>query len=373
MTESLQLWSSYGLRVTTAGPTGSVVTEIDRPFARVGAHSLSDVRLAKGTADKRAIYFHATQQGVFYVDLAECDRGLGRRGWLPPGGDVEIGVYRLSAELTIGGQLAQAPEPSEQSIDLCGYDADESSYPNFEIGYKGQKISEVGLRRPLSLVGRRPPCALRIREGHVSTCHGVFYWRDETLWFIDLFSGNGSLLNGRPVDAARVRVGDRIDLGSAELLFTEIAPAHRVGRRQRVDALEHRRTPLEDESHQSSESTSTIQLDVGTIEGETTLSASKRAELVEKSPAVEDSLPGIVAKRPAWKPFVEPDSSESLPASESDHPDEGLAYVVGRLAEREKKNHRRQATLRWLAAALVFALAAAAIAAATIFKITRSA
>jgi len=79
------------------------------------------------------------------------------------------------------------------------------------------RTHEVGL--PRVDLGRSRGCEIRVSDLNVSRRHAEVRHDDATYWIVDLGSTNGTLVNGKRVDRARLRDGDRITLGSTEIVF----------------------------------------------------------------------------------------------------------------------------------------------------------
>jgi hypothetical protein len=83
-----------------------------------------------------------------------------------------------------------------------------------------QEISSGRLRllEPENLVGRGPPCTLRLGARYVSTQHALLRWRDVRWELRDLGSLNGTFLDGARVEPGReysLRCGSIIAFGKA--------------------------------------------------------------------------------------------------------------------------------------------------------------
>lgn len=87
----------------------------------------------------------------------------------------------------------------------------------------------VAVTRGEHVLGRGAEADLRIDDTGVSRCHARLVRGGHGLYnLIDLGSTNGTGLNGRPVDVAVLRPGDRIQLGpDVELRFGPREPARR--------------------------------------------------------------------------------------------------------------------------------------------------
>jgi len=84
---------------------------------------------------------------------------------------------------------------------------------------------ELG-ERPVT-IGRSPEADVVILDEKVSRIHcGIRYW-DGDFYIKDLKSKNGTYVNDRRIDVAKLKPGDRIRVGSVVLVFEqEGPPAH---------------------------------------------------------------------------------------------------------------------------------------------------
>jgi hypothetical protein len=69
------------------------------------------------------------------------------------------------------------------------------------------------------VLGRSRDAGLRISDVNISRKHAEVLREGETFWVVDLGSTNGTLVNGKRVDRQRLRDGDRITMGSTEIVF----------------------------------------------------------------------------------------------------------------------------------------------------------
>jgi hypothetical protein len=70
-----------------------------------------------------------------------------------------------------------------------------------------------------ALLGRSKECDVRISDPNVSRRHAEVRQEGSTYWVVDLDSTNGVLVNGRRQKRAKLDDGDRITLGSTEIVF----------------------------------------------------------------------------------------------------------------------------------------------------------
>src|SRR5687768_2854889 len=82
----------------------------------------------------------------------------------------------------------------------------------------------IGRRRlPLDsgkvVLGRSKECDVQVEDANVSRRHAELRREGSTWWVVDLDSTNGTELNGRRVDRAKLADGDTITLGGTDLTF----------------------------------------------------------------------------------------------------------------------------------------------------------
>ena len=127
-----------------------------------------------------------------------------RRGsrWLgPPDQIVEIGPYRITVQLADWPVEAEVPQPDLEAPDS------EPPHPQLAIVHRGRTVAHYPLRRRLTVAGGGRS-TLQLADVRVSATHCVLYREADKLWAIDLLSSNGTLLAGRPLQAARVEPGN---------------------------------------------------------------------------------------------------------------------------------------------------------------------
>ena len=214
-------WCSRSLVITVEGPGGRQRVEVDKPFARLGSHDLSEVLIPDKGISRRRLYFHATDDGVFCVDLAHIKLGTSPRGWLRMDDSIKLGAYRIWAQL--GSPAASEAWPQGKTMaDLEAKETAAEPQPVLVMSIKGKEVARRYLTRQLTVLGRRSPSTLRITSHSVSATHCVLYWKSDVLWVVDLFSGNGTRLQGRPIDVARISPGESLKIGPAELHLVDM-------------------------------------------------------------------------------------------------------------------------------------------------------
>jgi hypothetical protein len=72
------------------------------------------------------------------------------------------------------------------------------------------------------VLGRGKDCDVQVADPNVSRHHAEIRQEDTAYWFVDLESTNGSEVNGQRTRRAKLESGDKILLGSTELLFERV-------------------------------------------------------------------------------------------------------------------------------------------------------
>lgn len=222
MTANPQFWCTETLKVTVSGPMGRSTIAVDKPYARIGSHSRSEVILQGTGIETRCLYLHATAEGVFCVRLLPTQNMcVGSGTWLRPTDVVQIGCYEISAQLQrqVGGT-------SPPRVALTAWGSASPPLPVCEV-FSGDTIRDKRrFRARLNLVGRRRELALQIRGQQVSSCHSALYWDARRLWCIDLLSSNGTLIQDERIDCACLELGQSVRIGEFVLLLKRLSRAN---------------------------------------------------------------------------------------------------------------------------------------------------
>jgi FHA domain-containing protein len=84
------------------------------------------------------------------------------------------------------------------------------------------RVHQVTSRRVV--LGRSRECDVRLDDGNVSRRHAELVQEGATYWLVDLGSTNGTELNGERVERSKLADGDRITLGSTDVVFGRRLP-----------------------------------------------------------------------------------------------------------------------------------------------------
>ncbi len=244
----MKLWADEQLVVTVDGPGGVRELVVAKPFARVGGHPDSEVVLDAPGVAKRALYLHATCDGVFCLDLDMEDSVAQKRGrWLREDEAVRVGPYALTARLASAAGRGGSPPPSPVAWGSAGV-----PLPVINVHCQRLLKDKRRFRARLNLVGRRPQCALQLRGARVSSFHCALFWDQRRLWCVDLLSSNGTQLNGEKFDCGELLLNDRLDVGEFTLVYYRWSPRRSMqpGWQPEQDALRNEHEAAE--GHDSS-------------------------------------------------------------------------------------------------------------------------
>jgi hypothetical protein len=125
--------------------------------------------------------------------------------------DLRLGRFRVSAALA-------EPESghSGPSVRLPDAPPGGSSIATVTVG---DIAHDVALQGDEVVVGRLAECQVRLSDANVSRRHAAFIRLDEGWAISDLGSTNGTRVNGRTVERARLSDGDVIEIGLTRLVY----------------------------------------------------------------------------------------------------------------------------------------------------------
>ena len=81
------------------------------------------------------------------------------------------------------------------------------------------------MTKPSVVLGRSREADVRVADVNVSRRHAELRQEGTAYWIVDLGSTNGLEVNGKQVERERLRDGDRITLGSTEVVFGRSLPS----------------------------------------------------------------------------------------------------------------------------------------------------
>ena len=144
--------------------------------------------------------------------MVQPERGRGRERPPRPTAGARAGetmVYKGAAaaavptEAVSAEELGMEPEPAVLEVD--------------------GKRHEVGDSRSI-VIGRSRECDIQIADPNVSRRHAELRREGSAFWLVDLGSTNGIDVNGRRQARAKLSDGDRLTIGTTEIVFRQEAP-----------------------------------------------------------------------------------------------------------------------------------------------------
>ena len=137
------------------------------------------------------------------VRMAQPERGVAAQPSAPPP-EVESGatmIYKPS-----GPPETQAASPVELGLER-------------ELAYLVVDGNRHELRKRRTVIGRSKDCDLQLDDPNASRRHAEVRQEGTSYWIVDLDSPNGLVVNGRRAKRAKLDTGDRITIGSTDLVF----------------------------------------------------------------------------------------------------------------------------------------------------------
>jgi hypothetical protein len=148
--------------------------------------------------------------------------------------DLDVGLFgianRMIQKESPDQEPEQAPAPGETrvyraapaeteaaSAEELGLDPEPAAAPTPSVTVDGTAHE---LRKASMVIGRSKECDIRVSDPNVSRRHAEIRQEGSTYWIVDLGSTNGIAVNGRALKRSKLDEGDRITLGSTELIFT---------------------------------------------------------------------------------------------------------------------------------------------------------
>jgi Protein of unknown function (DUF3662)/FHA domain len=144
-------------------------------------------------------------------DLEVGEFGIATRMVQPEPGEAEA----PAPEVTPGATMVYRPKAAPPT---------EAATPE-ELGVEQELVTVTvdGTQHTIDkqsvVIGRSKDCDIRISDPNISRRHAEIRQEGTAYWLIDLESTNGSTVNGRRQQRAKLESDDRITLGSTDLVF----------------------------------------------------------------------------------------------------------------------------------------------------------
>ena len=146
--------------------------------------------------------------------------------------DLAVGEFGIATRLVAGEAPEETPPelPLEEPAQTMVYRApapapvpepepepepdSEPEVVSLQIGGKTHAVTS-----PKVVIGRSRDCDIRVSDLNASRRHAELRKDGDKYWIVDLGSMNGTLVNGKQVEKERLENGDRITLGSTDIVF----------------------------------------------------------------------------------------------------------------------------------------------------------
>jgi pSer/pThr/pTyr-binding forkhead associated (FHA) protein len=152
--------------------------------------------------------------------------------------DLAVGEFGIATRLVADETSDQAPPPDipvEQPAQTMIYRVPtppvaDTPAPEPEPEQEQEVVSltvagrQHVITEPRVVLGRSREAGVRISDVNISRRHAELRQEGATYWIVDLGSMNGTIVNGKRVDRERLRDGDRIAIGSTEIVFGRSLP-----------------------------------------------------------------------------------------------------------------------------------------------------
>ncbi len=143
-------------------------------------------------------------------DLAMGEFGIATR-LVTPDGSSNVPPPSLPVDVPAQTMIYRAPEPIEPDAPPP---APEREVATLTVAGRKHEITSASV-----VLGRSREADVRLADVNVSRRHAEVRQEGAGYWIVDLGSTNGVEVNGKKIERARLRDGDRIVLGSTEVVF----------------------------------------------------------------------------------------------------------------------------------------------------------
>jgi hypothetical protein len=148
--------------------------------------------------------------------------------------DLGLGVFGIATRMVQRGRRAGPDAPASRQTGATmvyrpGADAPEPvAEGDAHVEREVVALTIDGERHEIDkrvvVLGRGQDCDIQLADPNVSRRHAELRQEDTAYWLVDLGSTNGMEVNGRRLRQAKLEDGDRITLGSTEMVFERELP-----------------------------------------------------------------------------------------------------------------------------------------------------
>ena len=152
--------------------------------------------------------------------------------------DLAVGEFGIATRL-VAGEDGPSPPPPELPVaepaQTMIYRTPAPAVPDVPDAPPPEPVREVvtltvegrkhEVTKPSVVLGRSREADIRVADVNVSRRHAELRQEGTAYWIVDLGSTNGLEVNGKQVERTRLQDGDRITLGSTEVVFGRSLPS----------------------------------------------------------------------------------------------------------------------------------------------------
>jgi hypothetical protein len=149
--------------------------------------------------------------------------------------DLGLGVFGIATRMVQRGKKAAdapAPKPTAAAtmvyrpkeaaaLAVAGDDEAPVERESVWLTVDGERIS---VDKRVIVLGRAQDCDIQLSDPNVSRRHAELRQEETSYWIVDLGSTNGMEVNGRRLRQAKLESGDRVTLGSTDVVFERELP-----------------------------------------------------------------------------------------------------------------------------------------------------
>ena len=214
----------YELGVTNLRTKELQIIPLTKPNCLIGRNRACDVTLLHRDISFRHCYLQVFGDRVLVSDLGSRvgTRWDGERrkfGWLRPGRSIQLACYSL--KLMKGHE--SYPSTTDSTLSVNDVLEDYHDYPQASLELLSHKTySRTGklimIDPGVTFIGRSRTPKIRLKHDSVSHIHAACVLTMGGLWIVDLLGRGGTLVNGTPVEYARLQWKDVVNIGAFHMM-----------------------------------------------------------------------------------------------------------------------------------------------------------
>lgn len=169
---------------------------LEKPCVLMGRAKDCDVKLKQRDISYRHVYLQLINQRLLVVDLGSrvgthWDGSRRRSGWLLPGREIEVGVFKIRL-VKWNNSVEKTASQSDSDVDIKSVlESDSIPFPQSSLELlSARSQSRTGrilvLKPGVTLIGRSRVAQLRLKHQSVSHVHSSLVLTREGLWVVDL-------------------------------------------------------------------------------------------------------------------------------------------------------------------------------------------